>query len=168
MYCSCNWLCPLCLASGESTRKPGFAGSHDFRRRCTPGKAQQHRQQLLQRYSPHRSDPNSVQVRRSMRSIFAGGPQECEFQLYFFYLCPRAQLSWQNTWVTSERMIHSSRPKKSDFSQVFARKRQLVTVVDRYVKIVHRPRNNPLQTRGVITRSPRFRPQMAPLGPVTR
>jgi hypothetical protein len=168
MYCSCIWLCPLRFPNGESTSKPGLLAHAIFRRRCTPGKAQQHRQQLLQGYNPNRSDPNSVQVRRSMRSIFAGGPQECEFQLYFFYLCPRAQLSWQNTWVTSERMIHSSRPKKSDFSQVFARKRQLVTAVDKYVKIVLRPRNNPLQTRGVITRSLRFRSKIGPLGRVTR
>lgn len=131
-----------------------------------PAKAQQHRQQLLQRFNTHRSDPNPVQVRRSMRSILRVAHRNAKSSSTSTYV-PELNFRGRTRGVTSERMIHSSRPEKSDFSRVIARKRQVVTAVDRYVKIVHAPRNNPLQTRGVITRRPRYRPQTGPPGRVT-
>jgi hypothetical protein len=91
---------------------------------------------------------------------------KCEIQLYF-YSYPRAQHSWQNTWVTSKRMIHSSSGKKSGFSRVFPRKRKRFSARDRYVKIVHALRNNTLCTQDVITRRPRFWSQNGPRDRVT-
>lgn len=122
MYRDCTWLCPLCVPSGESTREPEFLAHLICRGVVRLAKAQQHRQYKLQRCKPSPEGNRSlVQVRRSMRSILRVQPQQCEIQLYF-YSCPRAQHSWQNTWVTSDRMIHSPRGKKSGFSWVFPRK----------------------------------------------
>jgi hypothetical protein len=36
----------------------------------------------------NQNDHHLVQVRRSMRSIFAGPPQQCKFQLYFYFMSP--------------------------------------------------------------------------------
>jgi hypothetical protein len=97
-------------------------------------------------------EPQSGASQKIDAEHFCGFPTaKCEFQLYF-YLCPRAQHSWQNTWVTSERIIHSFLPEKTGFPGVYPRKRERVIALHKSAKIVHASRNNTLRTQGLITR----------------
>ncbi len=158
MYCSCTWLCPLYFPSGESTSKPGLLAHVIFEGVARPAK-------LNSIGSSYSRDTTLTGVTR----IQCKSEDRCGAFLRVAHrnakssststYVPELNFRGRTRGVTSERMIHSSRPEKSDFSWVIARKRQVVTAVDRYVKIVHAPRNNPLQTRGVITRRPRYRPQ---------
>jgi hypothetical protein len=163
LYRSCTWLCPLCFPSGESTNEPGSLVHLIFVERVErPGKSSTASAvanfKSTNFHQTDQSPKSGARKKIDAEHFFAGSPQQCELQLYF-HLFPRAQHSWQNAWVTSERMIHSSSSKKSVFSRAFTTKRQYLDTADRYANIVHAPRNNTLFARGVITRRGRFWPK---------
>jgi hypothetical protein len=56
-------------------------------------------------------------------------------------------------------MIHSSSREKTVFSGAFATKRRSADTPEKYVKIVHTPRNNIPRMQGVITRRALFWPK---------
>jgi hypothetical protein len=167
MYRSCTWLCPLCVPSGESTREPGLLAHLNLSRRRTPGKSstasavQTSEVQTLTRGEPQSGASQKIDAEHFAGSTTANAKSSSTSTH------PRAQHSWQNTWVTSKRMIHSSSGKESGFSRVFPRKRRRFSARDRYVKIVHALRNNTLYAQDVITRRPRFWSQNGPLDRVT-
>jgi len=147
MYRSCTWLGPLRFPSGESTLT-----NRDRSHRRWPTwffealrawqTAQQHRQHILQRLETSTRMTIIWCKSEDRCGAFLRVPHsKCKFQLYF-YLCPRAQHSWQNTWVTSDWIIHSSSCEKSVFSGAFATKWRSVDTPEKFAKIVHASRNN--------------------------
>lgn len=91
IYCSCTWLCPLCVPSGESTHKPGLPARLVYRRRLHAraklngiGSTHPGGVQILTRFE---LQPGAGKEERC--GAFAASQQKCEISSTS-YLCPRA------------------------------------------------------------------------------
>jgi hypothetical protein len=134
-YSSCTWLVPprLHAESRFSDQRLLVSG---LSKAYTPAKAQQHRQNILQRlYGLKPGKPRPDASRKRCRA-FCGFPTEFELQLNFPTYVPELNIRGRTRGLT-EGIIHRDSGKTSRCFQLFCRKMQCLCVIGASVQIVH-------------------------------